>query len=85
MNIAIIDRMMIMVENGCDEIGYDIDHNAEYIALCQLLTDVQVNEKIPTVAEKQWASETLEMFFDALGMSYGRTLFQLLDEFYGVK
>jgi hypothetical protein len=85
MNIAIIDRMMIMVENGCDEIGYDIDQNAEYIALCQMVTDIQVKEKVPTVAEKQWASETLEMFFDALGMSYGRTLFQLLDEFYGVK
>ena len=85
MNIAIIDRMIVMVQNGCDEIGYDIDHNAEYIALCQMVTDIQVNEKIPTVAEKQWAGEVLEMFFDALGMSYGRTLFQLVDEFYGVK
>lgn len=85
MNIAIIDRMMFMVQNGCDEIGYDIDHNAEYIALCQMVTDIQVHNKIPTVAEKKWASEVLEMFFDALGMSYGRTLFQLVDEFYGVK
>lgn len=85
MNIAIIDRMMIMVQNGCDEIGYDIDHNAEYIALCQMVTDIQVKDKVPTVAEKQWAGEVLEMFFDALGMSYGRTLFQLVDEFYGVK
>lgn len=85
MNIAIIDKMMIMVQNGCDEIGYDIDQNAEYITLCRLVTDVQTNEKIPTFEEKRWAGEVLEMFFDALGLNYGRTLFQLVDEFYGVK
>ena len=85
MNTAIIDRMIVMVQNGCDKIGYDIDSNAEYVALCQMVTDIQVNEKIPTFEEKKWAGEVLEMFFDALGMNYGRTLFQLVDEFYGVK
>ena len=85
MNTMIIDRMIVMVQNGCDKIGYDIDSNTEYIALCQMITDIQVNEKIPTFEEKKWAGEVLEMFFDALGMSYGRTLFQLVDEFYGMK
>lgn len=85
MNTVIIDRMIVMVQNSCDKIGYDIDSNTEYVALCQLVTDVQVNEKIPTFEEKKWASEVLEMFFDALGLNYGRTLFQLVDEFYGVK
>lgn len=85
MNTMIIDRMIVMVQNGCDKIGYDIDSNAEYVALCQMVTDIQVNEKIPTYEEKKWASEVLEMFFDALGLNYGRTLFQLVDEFYGVK
>jgi hypothetical protein len=85
MNIAIIDRMIIMIQNSCDKIGYDIDSNTEYVALCQLVTDVQVKEKVPTYEEKRWASEILEMFFDALGLNYGRTLFQLIDEFYGVK
>ena len=85
MNTAIIDRMIVMVQNSCDEIGYDIDSNTEYIALCQMVTDIQVNEKIPTFEEKQWAGETLEMFFGALGMNYGKILFQLVDEFYGVK
>jgi hypothetical protein len=85
MNTVIIDRMIVIVQNSCDKIGYDIDSNTEYVALCQLVTDVQVNEKIPTFEEKKWASEVLEMFFDALGLNYGRTLFQLVDEFYGVK
>ena len=85
MNTAIIDRMIIMVQDSCDKIGYDIDHNTEYVALCQMVTDIQVNEKVPTFEEKKWAGEVLEMFFDALGLNYGRTLFQLVDEFYGVK
>ena len=85
MNTAIIDRMIVMVQNSCDKIGYDIDSNTEYVALCQMVTDIQVNEKVPTFEEKKWASEVLEMFFDALGLNYGRTLFQLVDEFYGVK
>ena len=85
MNTVIIDRMIVMVQNSCDKIGYDIDSNTEYIALCQMVTDIQANEKIPTFEEKKWAGEVLEMFFDALGMNYGKTLYQLVDEFYGVK
>lgn len=85
MNTTILDKMLKMVECASDKIGYDIDNNKDYITLCRLVTDVQTNEKVPTFEEKKWAGEILEMFFDALGMSYGRTLFQLVDEVYGVK
>ena len=85
MNTTILDKMLKMVERASDKVGYDIDNNKDYIALCQLVTDVQVNEKVPTFEEKKWTGEVLEMFFDALGLNYGRTLFQLVDEAYGVK
>lgn len=85
MNTTILDKMLKMVERASDKVGYDIDNNKDYIALCQLVTDVQVNEKVPTFEEKKWTGEVLEMFFDALGLNYGRTLFQLVDEVYGVK
>ena len=84
MNTTILDKMLKMVERASDKVGYDIDNNKDYVALCQLVTDVQVNEKVPTFEEKKWAGEILEMFFDALSMNYGRTLFQLVDEVYGV-
>ena len=84
MNTTILDKMLKMVERASDKVGYDIDNNKDYIALCQLVTDVQVNEKVPTFEEKKWTGEVLEMFFDALGLNYGRTLFQLVDEVYGV-
>lgn len=85
MNTTILDKMLKMVERASDKVGYDIDNNKDYVTLCQLVTDVQVNEKVPTYEEKKWTGEVLEMFFDALGLNYGRTLFQLVDEVYGVK
>lgn len=85
MNTTIIDKMLKMIERRADSVGYDIDNNADYIALCQLVTDITVNDKVPTIEEKLAAGLVLNLFFDALGLDYNRTVVCLVDEYYGTK
>lgn len=83
MNTTIIDKMLKMIERRADSVGYDIDNNADYIALCQLVTDITVNDKVPTIEEKLEAAQVLNLFFDALGLDYGKTVVCLVDKYYG--
>ena len=83
MNTTIIDKMLKMIECRADSVGYDIDSNADYVALCQLVTDITVNDKVPTIEEKLEAALTLNLFFDALGLNYNKTIICLVDEYYG--
>jgi hypothetical protein len=83
MNTTIIDKMLKMIECRADSVGYDIDSNADYIALCQLVTDITVNDKVPTIEEKLEAALVLNLFFDALGLNYNKTIICLVDEYYG--
>jgi hypothetical protein len=83
MNTTIIDKMLKMIECRADSVGYDIDSNADYVELCQLVTDITVNDKVPTIEEKQAVGLVLNLLFDALGLDYNKTVTYLIDEYYG--
>ena len=83
MNTTIIDKMLKMIERGADNVGYDIDSNEDYVKLCQLVTDITINNKVPTFEERMEAALALNLFFDALGLDYDKTVTCLVDEYYG--
>lgn len=76
MKTKAINYILKQIEIKADAIGYDIDANPDYCKVCQIVTDFEYDGIVPTLEQKQFCADTLDLLCAGLSLNYN----QLLDE-----
>lgn len=70
MKVTAIDYVLKAIERKADSIGYAIDDNQHYIAMCAIITDYTFNDWDITIEEKEYVLETLRNLCVVCGLDY---------------
>lgn len=76
MKTKAINYILKQIEIKADTVGYDIDANPDYCKVCQIVTDFEYDGIVPTLEQKQFCAETLDLLCAGLNLNY----YGLLDE-----
>lgn len=76
MKTKAINYILKQIEIKADAIGYYIDANPDYCKVCQIVTDFEYDSIVPTLEQKQFCAETLDLLCAGLSLNY----YGLLDE-----
>lgn len=74
MKTKVIDYIIKAIERKADEVGYAIDANPDYQRVCEIVTDFDELNKVPTFEEKKFCAETLERLCLGLSLRYDMLL-----------
>lgn len=80
MKTKAIDFIIKAIERKADEVGYNIDENADYRRMCQIVTDFDYDGKVPTHEEKVFCAELLKDLCTMVGLRYDLLLYKAIGE-----
>ena len=80
MKTKAIDYIIKTVERKADEVQFNIDENADYRKVCQIVTDFDYDGKIPTFEEKVFCANTLQNLCSFFGLQYDVLLDKAIGE-----
>ena len=77
-----INYILKVIERKADAIGYDIDRNPDYCKVCQIVTDFEYDGTIPTIDQKQFCADTLNLLCAGLSLNYHNLLDEAIQKCY---
>ena len=80
MMVRSINYILKQIERKADTIGYDIDANADYCLVCQIITDFEYDGTIPTMEQRQFCADTLKALCAVVGLNYGCLLTEAMSQ-----
>lgn len=83
MKTKAIDYIIKAIERKADEVGFNIDENANYRRMCQIVTDFDYDGTVPAYKEKVFCAETLQNLCSFLGLQYDVLLDEAIGKCYG--
>ena len=82
MKTKAINHILKQIEIKADAIGYDIDANPDYCKVCQIVTDFEHDGIVPTLEQKQFCADTLDLLCAGLSLNYHKLLDEAIQKYY---
>ena len=82
MKTKAINYILKAIESKADAIGYDIDSHPGYCKVCQIVTDFEYDGTVPTLDQKQFCADTINLLCAGLSLNYHNLLDEAIQKCY---
>jgi hypothetical protein len=82
MKTKAINHILKAIKNKADAISYDIDSHPDYRKVCQIVTDFEHDGTVPTLDQKQYCADILDLLCAGLSLNYHSLLDEAIQKCY---